>query len=72
MELSCPLEVEAVEGAAVAVVFSFVAASFFPLIFHIPSFRYHVYYKSVSQPLFVRYPPIFLTIKINTHNASFN
>ena len=75
MELSCPLEVEAVEVAAVAavpVVFSSLADSFFALIPQIPSFKYHVYHKSVSQLLLGRYSPLFLTIKINTHNASFN
>jgi len=64
-----------VEGVAVAVapvVFSTLADSFFALIPHIPSFKYHFYHKSVSQPLLGRYPPLFLTIKINTHNASFN
>lgn len=70
MELSCPLEVEA--AAVGPVVFSSLADSFFALIPHIPSFKYHVYYKSVSQPLLGRYPPLFLTNKINTHNASFN
>jgi len=47
-----------VEGAAVAavasVVFSALADSFFAPIPDIPSFKYYVYHKSVSQPLLGR------------------